>query len=90
MTVQHERSNQKKLETTKGWYSESDMKDELGWKPILVKIIYVQSEHKRKVMKTSPLYAPLDTTEGSNQRSCCFMPPTATEADQAGSHLIAN
>jgi hypothetical protein len=33
--VQHERSNQKKLETTKGWYSEPDLKYELGWKPTL-------------------------------------------------------
>lgn len=33
--MQHERSNQKKLETTKGWYSEPDLKDELGWKPTL-------------------------------------------------------
>ena len=39
MTIQHERSSQKKLETTKGWYSENDMKDELGWKPTLVKNI---------------------------------------------------
>jgi len=45
MTVQRERSNQKKLETTKGWYSECDMKDELGWKPILVRIISFKSEH---------------------------------------------
>ncbi len=36
MTVQHERLNQKKLETTKGWYSEAEMRDELGWKPNLV------------------------------------------------------
>ena len=33
LTVQRERKNQKKLETLKGWYSETDMKDELGWKP---------------------------------------------------------
>ena len=39
MTIYHERSNQKKLETTKGWYSECDMKEELGWKPILAMII---------------------------------------------------
>lgn len=36
MTVQHERLNQKKLETTKGWYSEVEMRDELGWKPNLI------------------------------------------------------
>lgn len=35
MTIEKERSNQKKLETQKGWYSEYDMKETLGWKPYL-------------------------------------------------------
>lgn len=33
LTVERERSNQKKLKTQKGWYTESEMKDDLCWKP---------------------------------------------------------
>jgi hypothetical protein len=69
MTVQRERSNQKKLETEKGWYSENDMKDELGWRPILVRNI----SHTYRVGNQfyHIFFDALDKTEGSNQ-GCCI------------------
>ena len=32
MTVHHERSKNKELKVTRGWYSEADMRDDLNWK----------------------------------------------------------
>jgi hypothetical protein len=41
MTVQHERSKNKELKVTRGWYSEADMKDDLKWKAQHGPIIFI-------------------------------------------------
>ena len=41
MTVQHERSKNKELKVTRGWYSEADMRDDLNWKAQHGLIIFV-------------------------------------------------
>lgn len=62
--MQRERSNQKKVQTAKGWYSESDMREELGWKPTHGCIIHFIEFEPINWMSTSTyIHGPMISAE---------------------------